>query len=90
MNAATWDFSKYGVSAAVQEFIVSFFKTLAVAAAAFATLRLGNINIPLHSANFELYTVLIGLGRALISSFLVWVNTPAPTALPAAAVSLQG
>lgn len=79
-----WSFSLDGWQEALKEFAVSLVKTILVAGGSYIALRLATISIPLTDHNYELYTALIALGRAAVSSFLVFVNTfPSTSATPA-------
>lgn len=81
----TWDFSRVGLKEGVKEFFVSLLKTILTAFAAYLVLRLGNIHLDVHARNFELYTALVVLGRALLSGFGEWVTTlPGTNANPVA------
>lgn len=71
----TLDFSPNGWKAALKEFFVSAFKTALVAVVAYAGFKLSNVHIDLGTQNAEIYTLLLVVGRALVSSISVWATT---------------
>lgn len=71
----TWDFSKAGALDGVKEFFWSLLKTALTVIVAYALLRLANIHLDVHNNNFDLYTGIIIIGRALLSGFGQWVTT---------------
>lgn len=80
----TWDFSSAGWIDGIKEFFWSLLKNVLVVAAAYATLRLTNIHISPDTKNFEVYTALVVVGRAVISGFMQWVQTIPGTVSPMA------
>ncbi len=71
----TLDFSPAGWKEAVKEIFWSTVKTALVAAVAYVSFRLANIELDLSSKNAELYTIFLILGRACISSLKVWATS---------------
>lgn len=70
-----WDFSTAGWQKAARDFVASLIKTALVAVAAYVAMRLANVSIDPMARNAELFTGLVVVGRALLSSFLSWANT---------------
>ena len=71
----TLDFSLTGWKAAIKEFLWSMIKTTFVAAIAYISFKLANIELDLTSQNAELYTIFIIVGRAGVSALKTWVTT---------------
>ena len=69
------DFSSAGAISALKEFFVSLVKTALIAGIAFIGFRLNNIHLGLSTPNYAIYTGLIIVGRAVISSIAVWATT---------------
>ncbi len=70
-----WDFSKTGWQVAARSFLSSVIKTALVAVGSYAALKLANIEVDFSQTNAELFAGLVIIGRAVVSAFLVWVNT---------------
>ena len=85
-----WDFSKAGLVDALKEFFVSLIKTMLVAGGAYVAVRLDNLHPDLKSQVGMLFFGLIVVGRSLVSSFVLWVETPATPKMVASTDNASG